>query len=98
MADTLWRAVIQVLLAPPRATRPRSNSPDPISLGPAHSQPRRATEQSARPHSSQMIRTPANCMVPGFDGALFSLEWKDALWAKFYMGAPARRRQCVARS
>src|SRR3954447_14129159 len=40
----------------------------------------------------------ASCLVPGFDGALFSLEWKDALWAKFCMGAPARRRQCVARS
>jgi hypothetical protein len=36
-------------------------------------------------------------LVPGFDGALFSLEWKDALWAKFSMGAPARRRQCVER-
>src|SRR3954469_23568224 len=35
------------------------------------------------------------CLVPGFDGALFSSEWKDALWAQFCMGAPARRRQCV---
>src|SRR4051794_21573102 len=38
------------------------------------------------------------CLVPGFDGALFSSEWKDALWAQFCMGAPARRRQCVERS
>src|SRR5690242_19644646 len=28
----------------------------------------------------------STCLVPGFDGALFSSEWKDALWAKFCMG------------
>src|SRR4051812_30663485 len=39
-----------------------------------------------------------DCLVPGFDGALFSSDWKDALWAKFFMGAPARRRRCVERS
>jgi Transposase zinc-binding domain len=39
-----------------------------------------------------------DCLVPGFDGALFSPEWRDALWAKFFMGAPARQRRCVARS
>jgi hypothetical protein len=26
-----------------------------------------------------------------------SREWKDALWAKFSMGAPARQRRCVER-
>jgi hypothetical protein len=36
-------------------------------------------------------------LVPGFDGAFFSPEWKEALWAKFCMGAPARLRQCVER-
>ena len=36
-------------------------------------------------------------LIPGFDGALFSLEWKDALWARFSMGAPARQRQSVER-
>src|SRR5689334_10166558 len=44
-----------------------------------------------------LVRTPQShvmlallrCLVPGFDGALFSLEWKDALWVKFCMGAPA---------
>src|SRR5215472_17257781 len=24
------------------------------------------------------------CLVPGFDGALFSPAWRDALWAKFF--------------
>ncbi len=35
------------------------------------------------------------CLVPNFNGALFSREWKDALWAKFYMGAPRRQRRSV---
>ncbi len=30
------------------------------------------------------------CLIPGFDGALFSSEWKDALWARFCTGAPLR--------
>jgi hypothetical protein len=37
------------------------------------------------------------CLVPGFDGAFLSREWKDALWAKFSTGAPARQRRCVER-
>lgn len=37
------------------------------------------------------------CLVPAFDGALFSQEWKDALWARFFMGAPARQRRSVER-
>jgi hypothetical protein len=39
-----------------------------------------------------------SCLVPDFDGAFFSPEWRDALWAKFFTGAPARQRRCVARS
>lgn len=35
------------------------------------------------------------CLVPAFDGALFSLEWKEALWDKFCMAAPQRQRQSV---
>ena len=37
------------------------------------------------------------CLVPAFDGALFSQQWKDALWDRFYTGAPARQRQSVER-
>jgi hypothetical protein len=36
-------------------------------------------------------------LVPGFDGAFFSPEWRDALWAKFSTGAPRRRRRSVER-
>jgi transposase InsO family protein len=48
------------------------------------------------PH--HLIPGPYTCFVPGFDGAFFSPEWRDALWAKFSMGAPARQRRCVERS
>ncbi|WP_292531085.1 hypothetical protein [Methylocystis sp.] len=37
------------------------------------------------------------CLIPWFDGAIFSSDWKDALWAKFSTGAPARQRRCVER-
>ena len=37
------------------------------------------------------------CFVPGFDGAFLSSDSKDALWARFYMGAPQRRRRSVER-
>ncbi|WP_205928085.1 hypothetical protein, partial [Rhizobium leguminosarum] len=28
------------------------------------------------------------CLIPDFDGAIFSQAWRDSLWDKFYMGAP----------
>ena len=34
-------------------------------------------------------------LIPGFDGALFSREWKDALWDRFFTAAPQRQRQSV---
>ena len=37
----------------------------------------------------------ARCLVPAFDGVIFSHQWKDALWDRFYTGAPARQRQSV---
>ncbi|WP_397580203.1 hypothetical protein, partial [Sphingorhabdus sp.] len=37
----------------------------------------------------------ASCLVPAFDGVLFSHQWKDSLWDKFYTGAPARQRRSV---
>ena len=30
------------------------------------------------------------CLVPAFDGVMFSPQWKDALWDRFCTGAPAR--------
>ena len=37
------------------------------------------------------------CLIPGFDGAIFSIGWKEALWARFCTGAPQRRRRSVER-
>jgi transposase-like protein len=34
-------------------------------------------------------------LIPVFDGAIFSLEWKDALWDKFFTSAPQQLRQSV---
>ncbi len=31
---------------------------------------------------------PPDCLVSAFDGAIFSDEWKEALWDKFYTAAP----------
>jgi hypothetical protein len=40
------------------------------------------------------------CLVPAFGGAYFSQGWKEALWDKFYTGAPQRRARprCQPRS
>ena len=38
---------------------------------------------------------PTRCLIPGFDCALFSPAWRDALWARFFMAAPRRQRQSV---
>jgi len=35
------------------------------------------------------------CLIPGFDGAVFSGEWKEALWDRFYTAAPQRQRRSV---
>jgi len=37
------------------------------------------------------------CLVPAFDGASSMPGWKDALWDRFYTGAPERQRQSVER-
>ena len=31
------------------------------------------------------------CLIPRFDGAILSQEWKEALWDKFVTGAPRPR-------
>jgi len=51
---------------------------------------------SRLPAMSQSDRI-LRCLIPRFDGALFSQEWKDALWARLSTAAPQRRRQSVER-
>ena len=50
---------------------------------------------STKPVSLNGNRDFARCLVRGFDGASFNQQWKDALWARFSAGAPARQRQSV---
>ena len=35
------------------------------------------------------------CLIPGFDGAVSSQAWKEALWARFSTAAPRRQRRSV---
>jgi len=39
----------------------------------------------------------SRCLIPAFDGAMLSPEWRDALWARFTTGAPRRQRRSVER-
>ena len=43
------------------------------------------------------VQRRTRCLIPGFDGAMFSIEWKEALWARFFMEAPRRQRRSVER-
>jgi hypothetical protein len=42
-------------------------------------------------------RACVRCLISGFDGAVFSREWKEALWARFFTAAPQRLRRPVER-
>ena len=37
------------------------------------------------------VRLDPRCLIPRFDGAMLSLEWKDALWDKFVTEASRPR-------
>src|SRR5271166_3134059 len=47
--------------------------------------------------SAPPFRPQSRCFVLHFDGAVFSSDSKDALWDRFYTGAPRRRRRSVER-
>ena len=35
----------------------------------------------------------SSCLIPRFDGAILSLEWKEAVWARFVTAAPRSSRR-----
>ena len=41
--------------------------------------------------SAYRVPNQTRCLIPWFDGAIYSLEWKEALWDKFVMVAPRPR-------
>ena len=53
--------------------------------------PRLVLRQKRLDRRPSPVRKP-KCLIPDFDGAIFSLEWKEALWARFFMAAPQRQR------
>ena len=67
-----------------REQPPRSN----------HCQHNRALPFFIRTLPRNAAREPSS-LVPKFDGASSLQQWKDALWVRFFMGAPARQRQSV---
>ena len=47
--------------------------------------------QNKLPATTRKFADVARCLIPWFDGAIYSLEWKEALWDKFVMVAPRPR-------
>ena len=37
------------------------------------------------------VRTVSRCLIPRFDGAILSLEWKEAIWDRYVTGASQSR-------
>jgi hypothetical protein len=56
---------------------------------------RRSTIDVSEYASSVLELLQPRCSVPVFDGAIFSVKWKEALWAKFFTAAPLRQRRSV---
>ena len=46
---------------------------------------------------AEAVTDRARCFVPALDGAFLSSDSKDALWDRFFMGAPRRQRRSVER-
>lgn len=45
----------------------------------------------ARPDQGRRAPAQPRCLIPRFDGAILSIEWKEALWDKFVTEAPRPR-------
>jgi hypothetical protein len=46
----------------------------------------------------EMHQPSVRCLSAGVAAAVVSAEWRDALWAKFFLASLARRQQPTARS
>jgi transposase len=61
---------------------------------PARIKAARVRKQKTDRQDAQLL---LRCLVPAFDGAYFSREWKEALWDRYFTGAPQRQRRSVER-
>src|SRR3546814_15512297 len=43
-------------------------------------------------YAGPLLSSRPSCLIPRFDGAILSLDWKEALWDKFVTGAPRPRQ------
>ena len=100
--ETLTAGVEQATEAAERAFDAAKEEADRQGLVPRKTAPQRFPNVSAvswarrrRQLRKPCARSEARCLVSGFDGALFSSESKDALWARFYTAAPRRQRRSV---
>jgi len=60
--------------------------------------PQTQTKSSPREiEGSKRCSQSTKCLIPCFDGAISFSELREALWAKFFMGAPLQQRQSVRR-
>ena len=57
----------------------------------------KAVRALIRSAGAKLFFLPKYCLILGFDGAPLSSESREALWAKFSMGAPRRQRRSVER-
>lgn len=75
------------------ASRPSSTkikTPALLPKAPTRGPYRMRTENGQGPHHSRRDRG-ARCLIPWFDGAIRSLEWKEAIWNRYVTGAPRPR-------
>jgi len=54
-------------------------------------------EPRLHPGDNIAVDLDLGCLIPGFDGAIFSQECKQAIWARFFRAAPRRLRRSVER-
>jgi len=71
-----------------RAIKPWDLSPMRKKTGPQFAQ----LELTVVFTIDQLAKIGAGCLVPRFDGAIHSLEWKEALWGRRVMAALRPRK------
>jgi hypothetical protein len=84
-------------------------APRTIAAGSSSTAPSRPIDDGAHPTGAAIgprlsaiepeagHRLRPRCLIPAFDGAIFSQERKDAVWARFFTAAPRQQRRSVER-
>src|SRR5208337_4622673 len=83
-------------LKPPQAAVVKSDGGERCGKAGTRFRQARLREASAS-EPLRKCRNRIRCLIPVFDGAVFSTEWKEALWDRFFTAAPRRQRRSVER-